>query len=207
MPDGAMHNATICRSARRECTNVPAGLTPEAIGAIEARLGFPCAPNCPQGTCRLVHRMQANGQVVVMQCDGCGRSIGGPLKSSDHPGRISYPTWDDGLRDLYNERAGEEARAALEARRSAIEEQTAVQRRDRQADYARFTATSKEWWTLRGKVMQRAGWRCEACLNADARHVHHLTYGRGWLPPAWLLRAVCEACHSRLHSATDEWGA
>jgi hypothetical protein len=48
--------------------------------------------------------------------------------------------------------------------------------------------------------MERAGGACEACLDAPAQQVHHLTYDFGKLPPAWELRAVCRGCHERLHA-------
>ena len=50
--------------------------------------------------------------------------------------------------------------------------------------------------------MARADNLCEACLARPASDVHHLTYDLGRLPPAWELRAVCRACHDRLHAWT-----
>lgn len=121
-----------------------------------------------------------------------------------------YPLWDAAKLDAWSERsriATEEALARNRARFEERQKEQIAEREARRASYSAFTATDKDWHALRNKVMLRANWRCEACLNADARDVHHTTYNHGRLPPAWELKAVCRQCHARLHSETDEWGA
>jgi 5-methylcytosine-specific restriction endonuclease McrA len=71
--------------------------------------------------------------------------------------------------------------------------------------YAEWAANSSEWAALRLKVLLRARSRCEACGEARAVHVHHLTYKYGRLPPIWCLKAVCSTCHARLHGVGDAW--
>ena len=73
------------------------------------------------------------------------------------------------------------------------------------ADYAEWVQTSPDWASLRLKVFIRAKGRCEACGNARATCVHHLSYRWGKLPPLWALSAVCSSCHGRLHDPDDEW--
>jgi 5-methylcytosine-specific restriction endonuclease McrA len=72
-------------------------------------------------------------------------------------------------------------------------------------NYAEWLASSTEWATLRLKVFTRARGRCEACGDARADVVHHLTYKYGRLPPLWCLKAVCDDCHDGLHDPNDEW--
>lgn len=62
------------------------------------------------------------------------------------------------------------------------------------------------WWRdLRAKVLVRCAGTCEVCLTAKARHVHHCTYAKGQkgvlrlLVPLRELKAVCIACHDRIH--------
>lgn len=62
-------------------------------------------------------------------------------------------------------------------------------------DYLR----SPRWLAMRSRIFQRAGHRCEGCLDAPAVHVHHLTYAHRGDEFAFELLALCAACHHRLH--------
>jgi 5-methylcytosine-specific restriction endonuclease McrA len=77
----------------------------------------------------------------------------------------------------------------------------------REPSYAAFLH-SRAWRNLKALVLKRAGGLCEACLSKPAVSVHHVDYSAGRLPPAWMLRAVCPACHQRFHVKTivpDDW--
>jgi len=54
------------------------------------------------------------------------------------------------------------------------------------------------WKTLRARVIQRAGGRCEYC-GARAVQAHHCTYRYGVLCDPRCLQAVCRSCHERIH--------
>lgn len=65
-----------------------------------------------------------------------------------------------------------------------------------------------EWFEKRDAVMRRAGGVCEGCGKQPAIQVHHLSYEHVKLVPGrglvctellWELRAVCKACHERIH--------
>lgn len=68
---------------------------------------------------------------------------------------------------------------------------------------------SPEWAKKRASVMKRANSTCESCLARKAEQVHHLVYPTttsGFVTitdfinqPAWQLRAVCFACHQKIH--------
>jgi 5-methylcytosine-specific restriction endonuclease McrA len=73
------------------------------------------------------------------------------------------------------------------------------------SDSTTWVETSTEWAALRLKVFIRSKGRCEACGDARARAVHHLSYRYGRTPPLWCLKAVCDPCHDRLHDPDDPW--
>lgn len=55
------------------------------------------------------------------------------------------------------------------------------------------------WQKVRLEVLERAGWKCEACTDEDSElHVHHGYYERDkdpWDYPQESLRALCGECH------------
>ena len=56
------------------------------------------------------------------------------------------------------------------------------------------------WQKTRLRIMERDGWKCFACCDADSTlHVHHFFYdGEPWQVPDDYLQTLCEKCHSRL---------
>jgi 5-methylcytosine-specific restriction endonuclease McrA len=78
------------------------------------------------------------------------------------------------------------------------QQQQSPQDADWQQRYAAYLA-SPEWQERRRLVLRRAGNRCEACLVQPAEEVHHLTYRHVGEEFLWELKAVCRACHKRLH--------
>lgn len=58
---------------------------------------------------------------------------------------------------------------------------------------------SPVWRAKREKVFARAKNTCEACGDAPAYQVHHLTYDNVGREPLFDLVAVCAECHKILH--------
>jgi hypothetical protein len=63
---------------------------------------------------------------------------------------------------------------------------------------------SAKWHEKRRRVLDRAGGRCEACLQRTATQVHHTTYLHVFDEPLFDLRAVCDVCHAALHPDEEE---
>ena len=73
-------------------------------------------------------------------------------------------------------------------------------------------AKSREWWDWYNAYLRSAAWReraalvrrraggvCEGCAMRQATQVHHVTYKHVGNEFLWELRAVCDACHDRIH--------
>jgi len=173
--------------------NVRGGIIRMTAGQKE-RIALLADAGCPCGAeeCQLTRRRIGSAVTVHLQCLGCGRSMGGGLPRAEHFFFQDYPEWDQALRDRYV--AGEDERYAALA-----DERDEAWREQRDA-YADWLEASPEWRSIRARVLRRSGGLCEACLDAPAVQVHHQTYAKGWVPPAWELRAVCQSCHRRLHA-------
>jgi 5-methylcytosine-specific restriction endonuclease McrA len=175
-------------------SNPPARLGAGQADRIELELKQSCY--CDGENARLCVRQQGANKVIRLQCETCGRGIGGALPTALHPYAAEYPAWDENLQTAHQAKS----QGALSERQLAWRAQQASDRAAKSADYAAWLANSVSWQGLRAKVMRRANLLCEACLAAPAIDVHHLTYDFGKLPPAWELRAVCRPCHNRLHA-------
>lgn len=148
-------------------------------GKIEVCLKDGCA--CGSETATMRRRLARATVSIWLQCDTCGGALSRALPRAEHFVWQDYAMWDDALRDSYAAARKAEFNAGSGARR---------------AEYADFLATP-EWREMRNRVMRRAGGQCEACLNAAASEVHHDHYFNGWMPPGWVLRAVCRPCHEQ----------
>lgn len=64
-----------------------------------------------------------------------------------------------------------------------------------------------EWQKKRLEVLERAGWCCDQCPEADKPlHVHHKRYIKGrkvWEYELDDFEALCESCHATNHEAKD----
>lgn len=59
---------------------------------------------------------------------------------------------------------------------------------------------SPHWQALRVKMLERAGYKCEACQDTDSvLHVHHLIYERLGCELEEDLIVLCELCHGVEH--------
>lgn len=167
---------------------------PRMAAAAKARVASALEAGGPCGgeTARMTRRLISAAVTVHCQCETCGRSLAGSLKRAEHWFYLEYAEWDDGLSDRYWQAQRPEMAANAMAKSQAFEE--------RRTEYRDEFLRSPEWRQIRGRVMARANGVCEACLAAPASDVHHVTYRQGVLPPAWLLKAVCRACHDALHA-------
>lgn len=173
-----------------------ADVTAEGRAAVEAIKAAGCDGwNCTSTSGRLVKRRNAAGVYLLgVQCDECGKFYSRNVKRVDHPGWVQYLDFDPDQRTKFY------ATKSLEWRQNKAQELE-----KKRQDYAEWLATSLEWADIRAKVLARADYECEACLDAGATQVHHLTYQAGKLPPAWLLRAVCRDCHEAIHGRETAW--
>ena len=123
----------------------------------------------------------------------------------EHPCWESYPSWDAAISEGYDASRQE----LFDRQRRDRLDQVIEAQQQKSLAYEQWRKTSGEWRELSAKVMRRAQFTCEACLDRRATVVHHLTYAYGTLPPANLLIAVCHVCHDRFHAdksgAEDPW--
>jgi 5-methylcytosine-specific restriction endonuclease McrA len=133
----------------------------------------------------LTRRVQSNGVVVACrQCRVCGSNLGCVPKSGTPIDDL--PAWDDGLRETYLKARSEELAGLVRQRKAEFN-----------GWYQEYLASDR-WKSLRGLVLRRDGYICQACLSAPASEVHHLVYNLGH-EAAFELVAVCAGCHDRLH--------
>lgn len=157
---------------------------------------------CAHGDERTATLVLRNGS-VWLQCDACGSSVGTAMKRAEHAAAAQYPMWRADLVERY-----EQARSAHFSALPSVEDQRRAREQDyikRSISYEKWCRSSPEWVEIKKCIFWRSRGHCEACLQGNAEVVHHITYEFGRLPPAWHLRAVCVACHERLHSEGDEW--
>jgi hypothetical protein len=137
-------------------------------------------------------KFDGGGWHVFLQCAMCGGSAGNSLSRQEHPNWEQYPEFD-------YEQSGRWQKADIAAHQ--------FEKRERSREYQEWLATSPEWKALRQRVLVRANYLCEACLDAPATIVHHpISYQGGKLPPAYMLCALCDHCHERMHTSGDDWG-
>lgn len=167
------------------------GVAPSSLTRIAEVLRNGC--RCGSETASLCRqRTKAAYWIVKVQCDHCGSPLGGALSRDDHPGFMMYPEWDEALREAYHEKRRNEAEERLDRFWQEHEE--------RKIRYSAFLWNNPQWKEIRDRVMRRANYQCEACLNQRATEVHHITYDYGALPPAFYLRALCARCHYDIHA-------
>lgn len=166
--------------------------TPEFRNRLELALERDaCGYGCQATLASLRRRRVSSYYTVQLQCTGCGRGVGSALPKLGCFDSEVLDHWDEELAADWT--ASWLGRAA----ESAATRQTQLE--DRRIDYREWLRISPEWKALRGKVLKRANWVCEGCLEADARDVHHETYAMGRLPPAMYLHALCRPCHDLMH--------
>jgi hypothetical protein len=179
-----------------ETLTVPASakLSEAALVKVRAAAGKRCEA-CQSQRWLLTKRQFGGGWHRYLQCLTCGSSTTPSFRQSEHPNWETYPGFDAGFHDRWIAERQNATKAAQEADSARW-----------WAKYDGWLANSPEWPKMRQRVMKRANGMCEACLEKPAEQVHHLTYGYGFLPPAYFLVAVCRVCHAHLHTEGDDWG-
>jgi hypothetical protein len=175
------------------------------IDLVIAHLQTGCT-TCRSHTGTMTRRATASGGLhACIQCDGCGKAVSNALRKAEHYEFMNYPLFDEAKREEYQDGYARRRIETREARNAQVMAGLVT----KEEDYQTKLRSSVEWRSLRGLVLQRARFTCEACLKSPAENVHHLTYEYGMLPPAWFLRAVCRNCHDRIHAdkhgKRDEW--
>jgi hypothetical protein len=127
---------------------------------------------------------------VLYQCSECGAQIGQPVSQRDIDVRI-LPEWDDKL----------EKQSAAELRLKAAEAWKVEKGRQVEQKLARYDdyIRSANWRKRADKALKRDQYVCQACGDARATEVHHLTYERLYEEPLFDLVSVCHDCHTKLH--------
>jgi hypothetical protein len=165
------------------------------------------APDCDHANTVIRAKQTAGGLVARSQCKDCGHHGKGGGQAIS-----KAELWRRGVRSIadlppYDEAAFE--RACIRARDARDEEYFGRKlelliERDPGIAANDPHYSSEKWARLRALVIERAGGLCEGCGVAPATQAHHLhyrTFGNEFL---WDLRAVCRACHERVHGIQRE---
>ena len=145
--------------------------------------------DCDHNSSTIRRRTVANGaKRYEKQCDRCGRSQSQPIKSNLAPDNCE-PWNDEASRTYDDERSG--------TYESILHRHLEIQKR-RGREYETYLRSSS-WEVKRQKVLSRADYVCEGCLDRPATQVHHLTYEHIKKEFLFELVAVCEQCHERIH--------
>lgn len=136
----------------------------------------------------------------VYQCMECGRKIPHGQNNGcwwpHDEGDENLPEFDVGIVDAWHEKSSS-------AIREKIENENAQKRsefRSKHREYEIYINTSQDWQARRAKVLKRAAFTCESCLEAKATQVHHLNYDSLFNEVLYDLRAVCRDCHQKIHN-------
>ena len=135
-----------------------------------------------------IRRRALRGGIVQLgnQCLDCGRAVGNWLRRSTVSEPDGVPAWDAAL----------QTRHLMGEHRS---EHTVQPVGPSFSDLYHEHLSSDAWAELRERIIDRDGGLCQGCLQAEAVHVHHLTYHNLGDEFCWQLVAVCRACHERIH--------
>lgn len=151
---------------------------------------------CAHSTTTMVMRTVRGGaKQYVGQCLTCGQQLGSAHSQKDIT--REPPPWDDELSLTY-ERARKRELENINLKHLAIQKRKSGRFSQRYADHLK----SEKWLKARVKIFRRANNICEACLEAPAREVHHLTYENLCNEFMYELVAVCRPCHERITEAS-----
>lgn len=129
---------------------------------------------------------------VVLQCLTCGKHIKA-IPKSQAPRLTDLDPFDANLSVEWESQNTRMRTWEREMRSACIDEAWHVRYRE--------YLSSDDWKKTRAKVLQRSGYKCEACLESRATQVHHTSYenyNAGDPERCFELIAVCEPCHKRI---------
>jgi 5-methylcytosine-specific restriction endonuclease McrA len=153
----------------------------------------PCG-KCGITTSELRRFTCSNGTFQVRrQCTACGSGIGNPIPHYQVDDIKRLPAWDTAPADR-------EKTLIADREIERLDKKAAEDREWRKRYNAHLS--SAEWRALADRVLRRAGFVCEGCLEQRATQVHHMTYDHLGAEFAFELRALCKPCHDRFHEKT-----
>lgn len=141
---------------------------------------------CKHEDCAVRARTISGGSTqYCYQCLRCGSRVGTAISRASVQGHP--PPFNEGLLEHWKS----QERIA----RERLEDKYKASFWDDYSTYLR----SPEWVKKRQLVMRRSDGVCEGCMEAEAVHVHHLTYEHVGNELLFELVALCETCHHVCH--------
>lgn len=139
----------------------------------------------------IVRKKDSAGRFFFQRsCSICGQASGGMIKSSDVR---SFKEYDDvAVKEKYEEYGI--INSVYRERKFYLWQAP----NERKEEYNKYL-DSWEWSEKAYKVMKRANFICEGCLEAEAKEVHHMTYTHIYREFMFELVALCSSCHRRIH--------
>lgn len=142
-------------------------------------------------------RKDAGGAIhAYNQCLKCGNSVGTALSRSKVGDEL--PDFDENLSKQWVDR---QAQGYSEI----LQKHARISLKRDSAWHAKYNSylKSESWKLRRAKVLKRANFVCEGCLDRKAVDVHHETYKNFGEEFLFQLRALCKECHDRIHTESD----
>ena len=153
----------------------------------------------------LTKRTVKNGSFqYVQQCQRCGDARTNPIsreKALIQSGGVEPPPFSEVLSTTYDA----EREAGAEAIIGDYKSKEEFQRAEFREWYDRYL-TSEEWALVRQKVLKRANFICEGCLDQPAILAHHTSYEHVGHEFMFELLALCQSCHDRVHEEKPQEG-
>lgn len=162
--------------------------------------------HCHHPSTKLFVQTCANGtRKWSRRCTTCFEPIGKAWLSHSEVSAIADQAleYDSSLRLEWSNKQcqrRQELRASIERQISELWER---KKHDRKDEYGRYLLTDK-WRSKRDRVLQRDGFKCQACFLRPATQVHHKTYEHIFDEPLFDLVSVCDTCHDALHKHDHE---
>ena len=146
----------------------------------------------------------------IMQCATCGYPASQAISKSkaiESNGGIEPDLFDNEHYESYQEAKKDhwdELHSDYQDKKSQLEKIFGIQ--DLKQDQEKFFAVynkhlkTDKWKNTREKVLKRASYICEGCLDSKAVEVHHLSYANVGDELLFQLVALCESCHEKCHT-------
>jgi len=167
---------------------------------------------CEHPSQKMTKRVLKKGVIqYVFQCLTCGTSCSKAIKK-DEALKMSDGFMSDFNEELlnFNNNQYRNELNQIEEKYKLLKKKEIDLRKNKEDDFFQEYSDyllSNEWNVKRQKVLLRANYICESCLENQATQVHHLTYKHVFKEPLFELVAICETCHDFLHEETDKQGS
>jgi hypothetical protein len=152
------------------------------------------AVRCEHPQIELGRVVYPNASIHIRKvCLSCGEFVGDTVKKGPQHDQLPPIEYID-IRDKY--------RKARDAGWKEILQKHARLQRKRDAGFQKEYAaylSSKNWKEKRQKVLARAKFICEGCLEKPAAVIHHTSYARIYRELLFDLVALCHDCHAVCH--------